>query len=199
MLKLLFRREDSYLRVTGWIDSMRTRQCRRADGSAVPWMNYAMLAFLDERLSKDFTVFEYGSGFSTDYFARNCRSVVSVEYNKEWYERVRSSASENARLIFVPSDTDGAYCRSIAKSGDEFDVVVVDGDDRVNCLMQAINALSKRGIILLDVSARPEYYPGFAFMAANGFRRLTFWGLKPTDSCFHATTVFYRDGNCLHI
>ena len=52
---------DSYLHSTGWIESKRRGYPCRPDGSELPWMNYAVVAFLERRLNKNLSVFEYGA------------------------------------------------------------------------------------------------------------------------------------------
>jgi hypothetical protein len=52
---------------------------------------------------------------------------------------------------------DGDYCRAIGETGDQYDVVIVDSRDRMNCLKQSISALTSRGVILLDDSQRRRY------------------------------------------
>lgn len=59
----------SMLRKLGWVESVRTGKPCRKDGSPIPWMNYSVIQFLDERLNKDLSLFEYGSGNSTMFYA----------------------------------------------------------------------------------------------------------------------------------
>jgi predicted O-methyltransferase YrrM len=160
-------------------------------------MNYAVVAFLERRLNKTLSVFEYGSGYSTLFFARHARDVVSVEYDEAWYSSIGPRLPSNASLLFVPNDVDGDYCRAIARSGDRFDVVVVDGRDRVNCVKQSMQALSSRGVIVLDDSQREKYAPAISYAQASGYLMVDFEGLKPTDSSWCRSTILYRRENCL--
>ena len=45
---------------------------------------------LDQILTAEARVFEYGSGGSTIYFAQRVREVVSVEHEPSWHSRVRA-------------------------------------------------------------------------------------------------------------
>jgi 16S rRNA A1518/A1519 N6-dimethyltransferase RsmA/KsgA/DIM1 with predicted DNA glycosylase/AP lyase activity len=58
-------------------------------------MNYNVIALLDDRLDSDMRVFEYGSGFSTLYFAERVSSVVSVEYDQQWIEKLSTNLPSN--------------------------------------------------------------------------------------------------------
>jgi len=193
----LLAKGDSYLHSTGWIESKRRGYPCRPDGSELPWMNYAVIAFLERRLNKTLSVFEYGSGYSTLFYARRVRNVISVEYDQAWIASIGPRLPPNANVLFVPDDVDGDYCRAIARSGDSFDVVVVDGKDRENCVKQSMQALSSRGVIVLDDSQRAKYAPAIAYAQENGYLTVDFEGLKPTESSWFRSTILYRRENCL--
>ncbi len=169
------------------------------DGAPIPWMNYPLISFLNEKLNINMHVFEYGSGQSTLYFAHKVESVTSVEYDKEWYDKLLSDAPENVKLLCVKTDIDGKYCRSIHGSEHQYDVVIVDGKDRVNCMREGFLKLNDSGVLILDDSNRSDYEPGFTLAAELGFRSLHFEGLKPTDFITEKATIFYRNNNCFNI
>ena len=60
----------------------------------LPWFSYAAIDFLEDYLDPSLAVFEYGSGGSTLFFARRAASVVSVEDNPEWFNRVQKRLAE---------------------------------------------------------------------------------------------------------
>lgn len=191
--------KDSFLHTTGWMQSLKSGYPRRIDGSELPWMNYSIISFLEKRLSRDHTLFEYGSGYSTLFYSRLVRTVTSVEYDKFWYDITKKKIPDNVKLIFSEIDYDGNYCRSIGLNQQQYDVVIVDGRDRVNCIKQSIDHLTHRGVILLDDSQRDEYAEGIQHAKGRGFSNLDFESIKPTGSGIHQTTLFYRTDNCLCI
>jgi len=162
-------------------------------------MNYSAIAFLDERLTSDMSLFEFGSGYSTLYFAARVQSVTAVEHSAEWRDSLIGELPDNASVMFRELDSDGAYCRAIHDGGNAYDVVVVDGRDRVNSLKQSIDRLSPGGVLLLDDSKRPRYQEAHDHARAAGFRPLHFQGLKPRGKVMDESTLFYRDGNCFGI
>ena len=190
---------NSYLHTTGWIRSLQEHRPVARDGTAVPWMNYSMVALLRDRLTKDLRLFEFGSGYSTSFYAQLVGSVTSVEYDEAWVGIVRKTLPANVELLYQPSDTDGKYCRVGRSSGVSYDVVIIDGRDRVNCIKQSIEALTDRGVIVLDDSERAEYQDGADYAIAKGFSALPIEGLKPTGNGIDRTTLFYRRDNCLGI
>jgi hypothetical protein len=195
--RLLIADEGSYLYLTGWMRSLADGRPSSPSGQPVPWMNYPVVQLLAERLTRDCRVFEYGSGFSTAFYAGLAGAVRSVEYDEAWRDIVARTLPDNARVAYVPKDVDGRYCRSIAESAGAFDLVVVDGWDRVNCVRCAVERLSARGVVVLDDSDRGSYIEAFDLMKSRGFRSLSLSGLKPTGVGREHTTIFYRDGNCL--
>jgi hypothetical protein len=196
---LLILRKQSYLYSTGWVESIKRGYPCRADGSELPWINYPVIRILEERLRKDLNVFEFGSGHSTLFFAHLVRHVGSVENDPAWFDFMKARIPDNVTLLLRTKDTDGKYCRSISETKSEYDLVLVDGKDRLNCVLQAMKNLSARGVILLDDSERPEYVEGMVSMKKKGFLALTVEGLKPTGDGAVRTTIFYLEHNCLSI
>lgn len=188
----------SFLRQSGYVESVRTRRPSRADGSPIPWMNYAVIAFLEDRLNNHMTLFEYGSGNSTLFFAEHVGRVVSVECDKSWHDYVKESLPSNVKLLLAPKGGD-EYVQIIEKQDEKYDVVIVDAEDRVACMTYADRCLSDAGVLLLDDAAAENFADGIDTLLARGFRRLDFDGLKPGSVRCYRTTVFYRPDNCFGI
>lgn len=191
--------QTSYLYLTGWAQSLQAGKPIDSEGNPIPWMNFPAIRFLKERLTPDLNLFEFGSGYSTFFYADRVQTVTSVEYDAQWFQVVKSQAPKNVKLIFQPQDIDGDYCRVIGSTKEQYDVVIVDGRDRVNCVKQSVSALSPSGVILLDDSQRGKYREGIEFAKGNGFKALSFEGLKATGGAIDRTTIFYRQGNCLDL
>lgn len=181
------------------MDSLKESKPIDANGNPIPWMNFTIIKILEDRLTNDLNIFEYGSGYSTNFYAQKVKAVTSVEYDEEWLEVIRPMVPDHVKLIFRTQDVDSEYCRSICSTDEKYDVVIVDGRDRVNCIKQSIASLSPSGVILLDDSQRNSYQEGINFALTNGFKALNFEGLKATGSGIDRTTIFYREGNCLNI
>lgn len=188
---------DSYLHTTGWLRSLRQAKPLDANGTPVPWMNYPVVQLLAERLPRDAVLFEFGSGHSTAFWARHVAQVHSIEYDSRWLDLITPTLPANATVRYCEQDRDGHYCRSLAAPCVLFDVVVIDGRDRVNCVLQALSHLADGGVIILDDSSREKYRSAFEATHAAGYKALTITGLKPTGLGTDTTTIFYRPGNCL--
>jgi len=188
-----------YLRETGWLRSYLRSSAMDAGGQPIPWIVYPCIHFLAGRIHQELTVFEYGCGNSTLWWASRVKHVVACEHDRAWYEKVRNEIPGNVTLKHFELSPDGAYARSICDYRNSLDIVMIDGRDRVNCAKHAIHALNEHGVIIWDNSERKEDAAGQAFLMQAGFRRLDFYGLGPINPYAWQTSIFYRPSNCLGI
>ena len=189
----------SYLRSSGYLQSVKANRPCRKDGTPIPWMNYHVIGFLEERLRRDHSLFEFGSGNSTRFFAELVGRVVSVECDPEWYGRVSANIPSNVRLVLCNPFDEQKYLQVLRDQQTKFDVIVIDAKAREACLGEAHAWLTDRGVVLLDDAARVAYQPAIGAMLARGFRKLDFEGLKPGGIRAYRTTIFYRSNNALGI
>ncbi|SRR5260221_819247 len=196
---LLSFNDKGYLDEIGWFNAFDSRSPVDQNNNPIPWVTYSFIDFIQERLNRKQTVFEFGSGNSTYYYAKHAGKVVSVEHDKDWFDKIIRSKPENAEMIFCELERDGSYCRTPINLKRKFDIIIVDGRDRVNCCIQAIDALSDDGIIVLDDSERKQYKEGIDFLVKNGFKHLSFSGISPGLFYNKSTSVFYKTNNCLNI
>lgn len=189
----------SFLHDIGWFRSFRQKECVDLAGRPIPWITYASLQFLEPRLKREMSVFEYGSGSSTLWWAERVRQVISCEHDESWHARVSKRCPSNVQLHQIALVTGGEYSRKVGQCEVAFDIVVIDGRDRVNCARNAVGALKQGGVIVWDNSDRELYREGYEFLASSGFRRLDFWGMGPLSPARWCTSVFYRPGNCLEV
>ena len=105
----------------------------------------------------------------------------------------------NVELKLVEPTPAEAYAELATRQGRRFDVVIVDALHRTECLLCAPEALTDRGVIILDDSDPESHGPGIERLTTLGFRSLHFEGLKPGSIKAYRTTVFYRDDNSLNI
>ena len=189
--------KKSFLRQSGYLLSSQQRLPLKADGSPIPWMNYHIIQFLESRFHKQLTLYEFGSGNSTRFYADRVGEVNSVENNPQWYQLVSNTLPENVHLTLAEDHQD--YINSIRLIGKSSDIVIVDGLMRVECAKVALECLSEGGVMVLDDSDRQDYAEIFQLMANAGFRKIDFRGLKPGSISAFQTTVFYKDNNCLGI
>ena len=168
-------------------------------GNPTPLATYAYLSFIVPRLTKQMSLLEYGSGHSTLFYSKLVKELYAIEHNETWYQMIRAKLPQHAQIFKVELEYNGEYCRYPSHWDKKFDLIIVDGRDRVNCVYHAINYLTPQGVIILDDSCRENYQPAFDFLLAHGFRKLDFWGIRQTVLNSTCTTIFYRDQNILSI
>lgn len=142
-------------------------------------------------------MFEYGAGQSTRWWAERVAEVVAVEHHPGWAQSIRDQTPANVTVVHA--EQGDRYQRSPLLEGGGFDVVVIDGRDRVACAPHALKALTAAGVIIWDNADVRKYAPGIELIEAAGFRRLDLTGLGPINTSGWTTAVLYRDGNCLRI
>jgi hypothetical protein len=77
-------KRDSSLHTTGLWRSYRENRPVDAEGQPLPRFDYALINLIDERLRPGHRGFEYGSGYSTRYFAMRVADVTGVEHDSNW-------------------------------------------------------------------------------------------------------------------
>ena len=196
---LLSFNHKGYLYEIGWFKSFDAKAPLDNNGTPIPWVTYPFIDLISERIKKSHAVFEFGSGNSTFFYAKHAALVVSVEHDKTWYDRIVKDKPENSEIIYCELVRNGDYCRMPVKLDEKFDIIIIDGRDRVNCCKHAIDALAENGVIVLDNSERESYKSGIDFLVKNGFKHLSFSGIVPGLFYRMTTSLFYKEGNCLGI
>lgn len=189
----------SGLKDDGWFESFNTKKSIDKDGNPIPWCTYPFIKFIEPRLKKDFTVFEYGSGNSTIWYAKKVKQIISVENDEAWFKVISKILPANAKLIYIKSDIDGEYCRSVIKQNIKFNIIIIDGRDRINSIKFSVNQLTDDGIIVFDNSQIEKYKEGLNLLNSMNFKKIDFIGSLPIVSHDNQTSIFYRDNNCLNI
>ena len=188
------------LKQIGWMASADAKAPVDADGLPLPWLTYGAVEWLHARVRTEHRVFEYGAGNSTRWFARRAAEVHSVEHNRGWVERLAADLPANASVEFAASSGDDVrsgpgdrYHTAIERAPGPFDIVVIDGVARVDCVGPAIEHCAGDGIIVLDNSERARYQPAHEELSEGGFARIDFAGLIPGGALFSCTSVFGRN------
>lgn len=196
---LLSFRYKGYLKDIGWFNAFEKQEPVDSNNKPIPWVTYPFIDFISGRLDFSMQLFEFGSGNSTLYYAGKVSSVTAVEHDKDWYDRLVKKFPYNINILYCELQNNGNYCRAAMGTGKLYHVIIVDGRDRVNCILNSVAALTTDGIMVLDDSERMEYQQGIEHLLKSGFRKLDFWGISPGLFYKKCTTVFYRNHNCFHI
>jgi hypothetical protein len=134
----------------GQMKSMRKQLPVDHEGNPVPWFTYPAIEYIKQLDLSSVRVFEFGSGFSTLYWAKHCKQVVSVEDDQIWYNRLKPQLSPNVEYIFAANKEE--YVNSITKQEGTFDLIVNDGIYRLDAAKAARPKLANDGFVILDNS-----------------------------------------------
>jgi hypothetical protein len=76
----------------------------------VPWITPDAVKALELLLERSMIGFEFGSGRSTQFFAKRLKSLTSIEHHQDWYYSVAKTLAskkiQNVSLEYIPSDQD---------------------------------------------------------------------------------------------
>jgi predicted O-methyltransferase YrrM len=142
-------------------------------------------------------VFEFGSGHSTLWFAERVQHIMSIESDKSFYDFMHEKIASRNNISYELKEENVNYHQTILALKDEFDVVIIDGKERVACAKNCLSALTEQGIIIFDNSDRTEYSEAYAYLGEKGFKKIAFRGPGPLVLSDWQTTIYYRDNNCL--
>ncbi|MET0877406.1 MAG: hypothetical protein ABWY14_09735 [Tardiphaga sp.] len=155
-------------------------------GNFIPWLTYPMIEFLNGFDFSDATVFEFGTGGSTLYWAGRAKNVVSVELDAAWAARLAAIAPSNVRIIHEPNGH--RYAEAPIALDRTFDVIVIDGAERYRSTRAAIGCLAPGGMIILD---NAEWYPNCAaLLAESGLIEVPFSGFPPINAFPSTSSAF---------
>ncbi len=196
----IYNLRKQYLRSSGWLLSTKLKMPIDKYKNPLPWFTYGCIRFLNLKLKKTHTIFEYGSGNSTLWFCKHVNSVISIEHDKNWYTKMKNQFLKEPNIDYrFKSITLNDYTNEILNYKKRFHIVVIDGRKRAECCKNALEALQDNGIIIWDNSDLSIYEEGYNFLLSGGFKRLDFWGMGPINHYEWCTSIFYRKNNCFDI
>ncbi len=179
---------DSLLISYGHALSRKLKASVDEKGNPLPWYTYPAIEYLESMDWSRRTIFEYGAGNSSLFWASRAARVTSVEHNEEWFNLLQKSKRDNHEMKFIANTSD--YARSIANWNEKFDVVVIDGEARLECAKIAPNHLADDGIIILDNS---DWFPNITcHFRSLGLLQVDFTGFGPSNQYTWTTSVFFQ-------
>ncbi len=114
----------------------------------LPWYTLPALEWLKKQDVSKWYVFEYGAGYSTIWWRANAfkvRSVDSVEY---WAKAMSS--------WFISNDEE-MYVQSGFGHKEQFDCIIIDGDDRLRCTDFCRDYIKPSGYLIFDNYGQEDF------------------------------------------
>lgn len=123
----------------------------------LPWITRDAQLFLQQIVRNNFRALEFGAGRSTLWFSHQVAELVSVEHNPEWYEEViRKVSPGTVRLHASPHIVGTDHLQKPYSficdefPDDYFDLVFIDGRDRISCVEKSRRVLKPGGYMCID-------------------------------------------------
>ncbi len=181
----------------------------------LPWLTHYAYERLKTLVQPGMKVLEFGIGGSTLFFRGLGAEVFSIEHDKKWFQIVdsRLNSDEKVKLnliepenlnseielkyssnhgLFSEGLTWKAYSFGAEKFEDNFfDIILIDGRARPECLRNSISKLKKGGILIFDNSDRESYHESMNEIL-GGWKKEVFSGVTVYDWAFNETTIFYH-------
>ncbi len=171
--------------------TIRNWECVDKQNKKIPWYTYPSIEYLD---NIDFTgksICEFGSGNSSFYWARKSKTVVSIEHDEEWHDKIKPFLNANQRLILSSDDVN--YENSIKSLDTRFDVIIIDGIRRSECaqiIADYLNSDSEEGfMVILDNS---DWYKNTCRFLREKLNliEVDFHGFGPINNYTSTTSIF---------
>jgi hypothetical protein len=175
----------------GQYRTIKNWDCIDNQNKKIPWYTYPAIEYLSNLDFTQQSVFEYGSGNSSLWWSKKAKSVVSIEHDKEWYDKVRSSFGGNQTLLYKENNSE--YEESITTLNDKYDVIIIDGIRRVECaniIEKYLNKESNEGcLVILDNS---DWYKNTSRFLRESLDliEVDFHGFGPINNYTWTTSIF---------
>lgn len=161
----------------------------------LPFIALNAFRFLKSRLHAEARVFEWSSGMSTLWFERHCAEIHAVEDDPEWF-RLVSARTRNASVYHLKGHDYVNKIRDFPVA--YFDLISIDGSERLHCFDIAQHYLKPGGMLLIDNTDKDRVTRGDLYQIDCRLAELTdfqvhrFTGWAPGNFFSQETTICIR-------
>ncbi len=174
--------------VYGQWQTIRNWECIDSGRNPIPWYTYPAIEFLAHLDMSRFSIFEYGSGNSTLYWATRAKHVTSVEDDENWYSKIKNDI-KNLKLRNVSYFLEKEPMKYWTMAEENHDIIIVDGKYRRDCI-EHLYKIGWQGVMLiLDNS---DWYPSSVLFIRENLQwvQVDFHGFGPINDYSWTTTIF---------
>lgn len=132
------------------------------DTSGYPMMSKEEVEIIDKLIEERQPKYclEWGVGNSTVYFPKKHRCIklwLSIEHNGHYIDYFKDKVSDNTTMIWIDNVDKVSYPDCVKMNSEKYDFILIDGNQREECLEVAYKVAKKGAIILLHDSGRQAY------------------------------------------
>jgi hypothetical protein len=192
-IRIFFQFQRGILLEYGWLRAWWSERPVNAIGEPIPWISYPAIDFLSQFDFSESSVFEWGSGFSTIWWAKRCRRVTTVESNPAWLPYIKTLLPPTVELLVTPLDENAEIAALTDHKVARHDVFIIDnfGPHRRRCAEVAAAHLNEGGLIILDNS--DQCLQACAALRRQGFTQIDFTGFAPGAGYAQGTSCFFKN------
>lgn len=177
----------------------------------IPWIPIKAKIWLDNNLTAEMMIYEYGSGMSTLYFSSKVKKIISIEHNKDWYNQIKEVLKKqqinNCEYLLrepevinnhIAKKIDPNYISELksyknyhfekyikninAYPDDYFDLIFIDGRVRIACIINSIKKIKSGGYLILDNSDEKKYRSSQSIL--KNYKKLDFFDIAPVNPSY---------------
>jgi hypothetical protein len=157
-------------------------------GGPLPWFTYPAIEYLQQLDLSTRSIFEWGTGYSSLFFAKRAKEVISVESDKLWFDQIDKIKLSNNHLFF--RDDLNEYVSIISSFKKAFDIIIIDGKEREKCSEVSNYYIKDDGLIILDNSDRhPDIAKKFRDL---DYLQIDMHGFGPVNDYTWTTSFFFK-------
>ena len=153
----------------------------------IPWWSYPAIYFIQSLDLSKSDIFEYGSGNSTIFLSKRCKSITSVEHDVAWQKIIQPKLKKRLHMV---ADNPQDYSEAINKFSKKYDIIIIDGQYRAECAKQALTHIKSGGFIILD---NEDVEPKAAkILDSAGLLKIPFRGDTPIIPRKDTTAIYFK-------
>lgn len=117
-----------------------------------PWLTEGAIRFLESFVRPGAEILEFGTGASTVWFARHGCHIVSYESDPNWQRIALNILDSQQRLSTILLEWEDNIPERLASicELESFDLVLVDGQSRQQCILASIPLVRPGGVLMID-------------------------------------------------
>jgi len=172
-----------------------------------PWIALGAIDYIEQHADRKWSVFEWGCGGSTVWFAENFAVTISVESDGQWAALVEQALVERhlrATLHLSPvvdhtvdPMANEEYAAVIEQYPNaQFGLILIDGpvNSRLGCAHHALGHMLPGGLMVLDNAGSTPHLAAAALLDTALGQRLSFIGPvyseEPDTQCIVETAIW---------
>jgi hypothetical protein len=181
---------DKLRKEFGFLESSKNNVPVSGDGEIMPLYTYPCYEYLRSITWTESNIFEFGCGYSSIWWGNQKANVHGVESEQSWVDRINPSGQFK---ISVEENVYN-YTTSIYEHNILFDVIIIDGMYRYDCVEPSLECLADGGMIVVDNS---DWHTNTKeLLDQSALLPIHFHGFKPIHVDTETTSCYiHRDFN----